>query len=258
MLNVCFSESAMNGLKFAIYRDVLRYSQIICLPDDLSIGDISDVRDFNKRRGVLTSLISNEKYIDIRCKEIYDSFFHEIYKHKSITIWYSNIPQEFCGFLFVLWLLKEEPIDIKAVCCSRTIEKEENVFITYNSVGEIDTEEFSLFLPFIYNVTEGDKEKYIALWERLSCENGSLRIFKNSSMITVEESYYDEIILKYITSMPNMIARVIGEILQNEKLGIADGFIKRRIQELINRGILVQEGSNSKFCRNNIRRDFTE
>ncbi|MGV8983165.1 DUF1835 domain-containing protein [Clostridium sp.] len=90
-------------------------SKVICIPDDLSVGNISNIKDFISRKDTLASLIGDDRYIDTNCKSRYQEFFDEIYKHKEITIWYGNSPYEFCGFLYTIWLLKNEPITIKGI-----------------------------------------------------------------------------------------------------------------------------------------------
>ncbi|MGV8983166.1 DUF3658 domain-containing protein [Clostridium sp.] len=73
-------------------------------------------------------------------------------------------------------------------------------------------------------------------------------------MVTVDISYYDEIILKHISFISVPIAKIVGKILGDEQLGIVDGLIAIRIKDLIKRDILKQDGSDERFYRNNIRK----
>lgn len=255
MLNICFSESAMGSIKFAFHKYAADYhSNVICIPDDLSIGNISNVRDFNSRKDTLVSLFGDEKYVDSKCKSRYQEFFDEIYNHQEITIWYGNSPFEFCGFLYTIWLLKDKPITIKGIYCSRTMVREPNTYVTYKHAGELDPDRIDSFLSYAKEIADKDKKDYADLWERLSMENGELRIYKDSTIITTDVSFYDEIILKHISFVSVPIAKIIGKIFGQEQLVIGDGFIAMRINELIKRGVLKQEGSDERFYRNNIRK----
>lgn len=251
MLNVCFSESAMGTLKYAVSTGKMESSKVVCIPDDLSRDDISNIRDFKSRENFLMESFSR-KYVDNNCKPRYDEFYNEIYNHKDIKIWYGNSPHEFCGMLYTVWLLKDEKVNIKSIFCTRTIEREPKTYVHYKHAAEISPEEISVFMGFEEEIYEAQIKEYSSLWNRLVMENGQLRAYINSTISTVPVSYYDNLILSYITDAPEIIASIIGNIFCEEELCISDGLIAFRIKELINRRILKLEGNDVRFYRNYI------
>jgi len=253
MLNVCFSESAMGTLKFAFHKYVHDHQfKVICIPDDLSVGNIDNIKDFASRKNTLVTLFGDEKYVETYCKSRYKEFFDEIYNHKEITIWYGNSPFEFCGFLYTIWLLRDKPITLRRIYCSRTLERDSKTYVTYKSVAELDAEEIQRFLLFAEKISNKEIKDYAKLWEKLSFENGVLRIYKGFTIVTADISYYDEIFLKHISYIPTQISKVIGRILGDEELGIGDGLIANRIKEMVSQGILKQDGDDKIFFKNSI------
>ena len=63
MLNICFSDTACRRLKEASDEGYLIASETACIPDDLSIGDISNVKNFVSRKDVLDALYRDEAYV---------------------------------------------------------------------------------------------------------------------------------------------------------------------------------------------------
>ena len=49
MLNICFSEEVKNTLQCAIQDGYLIASDTVCIPDDLSLGDISNIKRIESR-----------------------------------------------------------------------------------------------------------------------------------------------------------------------------------------------------------------
>ena len=290
MLNVCFSESARGSLRCSKITKICN-QVVACIPDDLSVGDIRNIDDFDTRKRSILKFHGDfyddtedfSEYISTDCKKRYYEFFEQIDNHREILIWYSNSPHEFCGMLYVLWLLRNSPAKISAVNCSQPILKKNSSVIFHHSTGEISPEDFSDFLPYIQTIADKPKQDYSELWEKLVKENGLLRVFSGISINeaelsypellkkladekfppsdgntikTAELSYYDEFILNQIPRVPIRIADAIGIIFGRlamiQNIFIGDNLIALRIRALIEQGILKQEGHNKRFYENTI------
>lgn len=249
MINVCFSESAMGSLKYAVSTGKLELSRVVCIPDDLSRGDISNVEDFKSRESILIESLGKE-YAEKKCKPEYAEFYSEIYSHKDIRIWYGNSPYEFCGMLYTLWLLGDKHANVRSIYCTRTIEGETNTYVHYKHTGEVSPEDIPVFMGFEEEISKAQRKEYITLWNSLISENGELRAYMDSTIKTVPPSFYDELILGYITYIPAVIASIIGRIFCEEDLGISDSLIASRIKQLVKNGVLKLEGSDERFYRN--------
>lgn len=247
MLNICFSESANGILEQAVHEGYLIESKTVCIPDDLSLGDISNPKNWDTRRKTMLDLYLDQEYIERSCKRCYQEFFDQIYNHEKVLIWYANTPSEFCGLLYTLWLLKETPVAIGAVCCSRTLKRGDNQFSSYYSVSDLRPEEVIRFLPFEVSFSEAEKEEYISEWEKLSDENGELRVYWNETVQTADPSYYDDVILKYISTKPQTVADAVGKFMMTEHLGVNDQFVVSRINVLIQKGVLYSDGDGVSY-----------
>lgn len=251
MLNICFSESAMGSLKYAVSTGKLEPSKVVCIPDDLSQGDISNIKDIKSREDILFECFG-EKYVDSNCKPRYAEYYNEIHNHKEIRIWYGNSSYEFCGMLYTIWFLKNEKVNLKLIYCTRTIEREPKTYVHYKHAAEISPEEIPIFMAFEEEISEVRRKEYSSLWNRLVRENGQLRAYINLTISTVPVSFYDNLIVDYITDIPVTIASIIGKIFSEEDLGISDSLIAFRIKELIKSGVLKLDGNDERFYRNHI------
>jgi Protein of unknown function./Domain of unknown function (DUF1835). len=291
MLHVCFSTSAKGSLKCA-GNIIGNKDTVVCIPDDLSVGDITDIPDFETRKRSMTEFCGAfydsprefDEYLDTVCRDAYREFYGRIFKHSEIMVWYSNSPYEFCGLLYVLWLLRDSPAKVRAVNCSRPIRKKDSI-VFHHCSGDICPEDFSDFIPYIRSFTEEQKQAFAQRWAALVREQGQLRVFdgktepgtqlpyeellKNYEEIgsrfaasgpdcikTAELSYFDDSILNRISAVPARVAEVIAAALGNlavtKNIRIGDGLIALRIKALTEQGVLKLEGQSKRFYENRV------
>ncbi len=238
MVNVCFSKSAFRVLQQAVEMGYLISSETVCIPDDLSLGDISNLKRLDTRKSVLQNLDSDAPRAWTENKRHYSDFFEQIYRHEKVLIWYANTPAEYCGMLYTVWLLKETSAKIGTVCCSRTLKRGENQYLSCNTVSDLAPEEVIRFLPFETVLTPEESESYISEWEKLSDENAPLRICWNSSVQSADISYYDDVILQYLSREPQVVSEVVQRFSQGEQLGLSDFFVRYRLAAMVKNGTL--------------------
>ena len=77
-------------------------------------------------------------------------------------------------------------------------------------------------------------------WAELQKENAPLRAVINGRLQSVPENFYDDFILREIVLEKNEFreANLIGRILGKYQLGIGDGWLALRIEEMIRAGKL--------------------
>lgn len=77
-------------------------------------------------------------------------------------------------------------------------------------------------------------------WVQLQNENAPLRVMLNGKLQSVSEDIYDSFILREIEEQPEQfrMALVIGKVLGKYQLGISDVWISKRIDNMIENGIL--------------------
>ncbi len=242
MLNVCFSENALDTLRQAVQAGYLIQSETVCIPDDLSLGDISNPKNIETRRSVLKALYGDAA--ETSCRKNYSDFFQQIYSHDSVLIWYADTPAEYCGLLYTLWLLRETRVKVGVICCSRTLKRGENQYVSYYSTGELAPEEVIRFLPFETELSKEQTEEYVSEWDKLADENGVLRVCWNNTVQSADISYYDDLLLKYISKEPQTVGEAVGRFVFGERLGVNISFVLSRLKALVKNGTLYAEGEN--------------
>ncbi|MDD6237253.1 MAG: DUF1835 domain-containing protein [Clostridiales bacterium] len=238
MLNVCFSEEVKNTLQCAIQDGYLINSDTVCIPDDLSFGDISNIKKMETRIPITKLLGEMDHLTELNAQLDYREFFQKLYIHDKVVIWYSNTAAEYCGYLYVLWLLNDSPVEVQTVCCSRTLKRGENRFRTYASTKDIAPEEFIRFLPYLTTLSKTDLQSQARVWEKLMQENGDLRIWQDYAIRTEKNNFYDGVIQKYITAQKRTIENVMSDLQYKEQIVLTGGFMVSRIREMASQGMI--------------------
>lgn len=229
----------------------------------LSVGDIAEEEPGEKRRTVLETLFcfypgeegkqaaghllsaakSNLAQIRIRMEA-----------GESIRIWYSDQPDELCGFYWILdqleCLRQQTPLGavygVKLPVWERIGEDKVRV---RNSWGEVSPGEWSGYLSLQERLPEGFCRACADVWRQLRRENGSLRAVLNGRLVSVPDSLYDTFLMRELQTLEGEFSEAewIGRVLGNYNLGIGDGWLALRIEEKIRAGELeiVREAENS-------------
>ncbi|NLN66242.1 MAG: hypothetical protein GX144_12720 [Clostridiaceae bacterium] len=80
-------------------------------------------------------------------------------------------------------------------------------------------------------------------WHDLMVENAPLRAILNGRLTSVPENFYDFIIMNNLPDSDFIMARFIGKLLGEYRLGISDSWYALRIEKMIeeNKLIVVEE-----------------
>lgn len=219
---------------------------VTCLPLALSMGDISEpLSDRRAEYLQSTVLISGEEFADVgrtlvqAAREGLEKVLESVREGAPIRVWYSQNPDELCGLCHLLTLLPKDA-DVRVVKLPEYEVKEKSV-VTCTGWGEVDPGRFAAFLPLERKLTEMERKYYAALWRALQRENGLLRAVVNGTLMTVCVEFYDNFILKELSSCEETFheAWLVGDVLGKYQLGISDWLVAMRIEEFISRGMLV-------------------
>lgn len=164
---------------------------------------------------------------------------------EDVRVWYSDDPDELCGFYWLmdqLRLLPEGHGAIYAIKMPYIVENENNVR-RYHGWGEVEPGEFHRFLPLAVEVSDFVRRYYGNEWKRLQNENTVLRASVNGKLSSVPENLYDIYILQEIDKQPDTFkeAIVVGNVLGKHGLSISDGYIHNRIDKFVADGKLMAE-----------------
>ena len=154
---------------------------------------------------------------------------------KHLRIWYSNHPEELCGFYWLCSHLKKYDQEFYAVELPDVAKHEGKTEKVY-SWSQMSVENI---MKAVENARLLSKEEIIAnaeVWGRLKKENAPLRVVVNGQLISVPEEFYDPWILSCIPAdEPIKIQDVHRRFCDCQKTAEA-GWLIHRIDKLIGEG----------------------
>ena len=214
-----------------------------------SVGSIADSSVGLERLAVLERLFSICPEDVGKPAELYqsaiknlDAIRNRAENGETLRMWYSNQPDEICGLYWLMNLLeswKQPSIKIVIVKLPEW-EVEKATTIRYNGWGEVEPGKWHSCLDMQRAVPEALLHAIASHWAELQKENAPLRAVINGRLQSVPENFYDDFILREIALEKNEFheANLIGRILGKYQLGIGDGWLALRIEEMIRAGKL--------------------
>ncbi|MCZ0070064.1 DUF1835 domain-containing protein [Bacillus sonorensis] len=253
VVHIVFGLSAAGSLKMVL-KAAGRDGQegVIAFPGIFSIGPLFQLET---EKGRLKRYEWMNEHINDYFAELedqYNRFEAEIHQldsipeHASIVIWTANNAHEQTGLRFVHKLLQNRPNAMFHINTSK-------VSPVYLHTGEIVPEKLETVYekgdsPF--PLTSEEKRCLAMEWEELSKRKHVLRIWKNEKIKSVEESFFDPLIIDKTRELQKnrsqkdfiVCPRVVGEVLGHLNEYIGDEFIEYRIRELIYKGVFEIKG----------------
>lgn len=218
----------------------------------LSMGDISEEMPGGKRLAALRTIYSvfsdseMEDWLVRSIEEVpvmLDKIAERLSTGEPLRVWYSDQPEELCGFYWLMaWLDKLHLPDgiVTEVRMPRFVEKEGGSYVCRNGWGDVSAEEWSDYLPLEEPISRSAVRFYAYCWKTLQSENAPLRAVVNGQLRSVPVDFYDGFIREALAAQPVEFqeARAIGTVLGKYQLGIGDSFVAGRIEEMIRCGEL--------------------
>ncbi len=246
IIHLCCSDSARGSIEHAVNMGSFEGEKVIGLIDDLSNGPIDEITNMNKRIDWRENIYFEEaKEISEEIEGSYKKLHEEIMKLKDedIYLWYGNSATEICGMLYVLSMLEEKIQNVYTINVSD---------ITYNTgkrneytprvVGEVIPERLGEFIEIKQFMNFSRYSSLMSLWKQLKIENLNLRVYEDKQVKSVQEDYYDEMILRYTYKKFMHSVRIVGEVIGRAESCVSDSFIFWRIIELIKNGKVSYRG----------------
>ncbi|MDE7478436.1 MAG: DUF1835 domain-containing protein, partial [Lachnospiraceae bacterium] len=169
---------------------------------------------------------------------------------ETIRVWYSDAPYSRCGFYHLCASFQKYQNEIRVVQLPEYRVRSNNSIVSHKSWCEVAAEEFAGFLNCEKKLCREEIRMYAMLWSILQEDNSPLRAMVNGKMIGVPEDFYDFLIWKRITRNPIKEARLIGDILGYNQLGVGDRWYAKRIDYYIQTGkIKIVEDSENNYAR---------
>jgi hypothetical protein len=221
-------------------------SEVVNIGFNLDIGDISGEIDGKERKNVFRKLWGRYSFDDSEAENFFERQRQDLIKlknaasnGKTIRIWKSNAPYSTCGFYYVCYILKDIDCDIRVVELPeyKIISEKETVY--YSNWGEVSAGKFYEFLPLEIKLSLLDKKVISDLWRTLIQENSPLRTNLNGRLISVPENFYDSIITNNIPDSEFIMARFIGKLIGDHRIGVGDSWYALRIEKMIKDKLII-------------------
>lgn len=242
----CSGSGAMS-MKQAIKDEIIEGKNVLYFFDDLSNGSILDINYIDQRvvcNKKLYPKLDTDYFKEI--KECYNSFFKGIegLGNEEIYLWYGENAKEMCALMYILSLLESKLENIYIINVSEKVyEISSKIKYSPRCLGEVIPEKFIDFISLKKHMVGEIYLSYIELWARLKSENFNLRIYKDKSVVSVQEDYFDVIILQHTRKRFTPCTRTVGEVNGCAENYITDDFIFWRILELVKNNKIAFKGS---------------
>lgn len=256
MLEVVFCENTKKNLKRAKRNiaksrgDVLRKitDQIIVIDLQLDQGNISDNGLGNVRLEFLKQ--KRDHYLFREELDFGEKSFNEsmqsieiikssLRNDEIVRIWYGENSEEFCGFCWLISLIKSWNINrgkVLYVKLPKYVFSTKGEYKKYYGSGSFDIEELSKYSLNIELLTDSFSQMHIDIWKNALSENSHLRIYMNGNLLNVREDFFDSVILDEASKLDevfqgaSLVSNLIGTIELDEV------FFGQRIDYLISSG----------------------
>ncbi|MFD1927775.1 DUF1835 domain-containing protein [Sporosarcina siberiensis] len=263
-VHILFGPSAFGSLKMALKTMKLnKQEQVIAFREVFSVGPVLRLHE-EAGRQLRSKWQDNNLNYKLEDSSEYHKLFtqalNEVFaipEESQIVIWTGSNAHEQTGLRFALYLLQGKCTDIRVI---NTAEAYGELFntkkVTYEirHSGEIDSERFEKIYKRYEKcapLTKSDRKTLEGEWTNISETHETLRIWKDGTIESHSEEYYDQYILNMAKKLENecepgefMIApRVIGEVLGHLNQYVDDQFFEYRIRSLIEKDEFEMKGN---------------
>lgn len=214
----------------------------VCLPLTLSFGDLLELDSYS--RDSLKELYC-EDYYPFENKYDFKSEMKllkdEAEKASLIRVWSSHLNCD--DYLLLLYICKCFP--------NKKISAIFSEEFNWNSlsIGMMDGKEMKELIKREHILTNNQINGYIREWDELVKVNSKLRYIVNGKVISVNDDYFDKIILDMLSKYEEIhLNRFIGELIGNQVINDAgDALYRYLINNLINKGSIAKYSKNGKI-----------
>ena len=258
MIHIVFQQADVETLQQAIQLDDSLNGPIHQIKDDFAVGPIINIdteEGWNERGNWWRSLVEASPYSDMIVGSFDDrdtvSEIKNILEENSneeAWIWMGQNQHDVCGYYWLISQLKPFQGRIVILYLNNLPFINEKGQIFYpTTIHQILPKEFLKAKKLNRKVTLSEFEVDPDEWTRLCNENAMVRILEGGKkIVSKEESFYDEDILKGLSKEWQKGNKAIGNILNKMKIKTGDIFLLSRIKELVSQEKIEMNGDPSK------------
>ncbi|MBM6829600.1 DUF1835 domain-containing protein [Anaerotignum lactatifermentans] len=224
---------------------------VFAFPLDFDIGDIQKdgiddarFRELQKQSRFLCGRepLSTAEQIFENARKNLEVIQKRMAKGEAARIWYSDAPEEMCGFMWFLaqvfsWGFPTKVFGVKLPLWVWEDGKEE--VTAYSGWKEVSAGEWHQYLH-LQKELPGTVVAYGAgRWKELQAENAPLRVVLNGRVQSTAEDFYDVFIKKEIAAQEEVFGEgTLAAAVLQKICGVKMDWIARRITDMIQKGEL--------------------
>jgi len=167
---------------------------------------------------------------------------------EQVWIWMGQNQHDVCGYYWFMQDFKDYQGRIFVIFLNNLPFINEKGHLFYPSwLHEIQPKELLKAKKLARPITMGEFEVDPDEWKKLCVENSTVRILEGGKkIISKDETFYDNEILKNLSPEWQKATRVIGNTLHRMKIKTGDVFLMWRMKELISQGSVEVLGDANK------------
>ncbi|MBC7948613.1 MAG: DUF1835 domain-containing protein [Chitinophagaceae bacterium] len=258
MIHIVFNESEVELMKQVIALDSELEGEVILIRDEFGVGPLRDIdtpEGWEARlewwRGQLQGSPYKESIVGsfddrVTVNELKNAL--DANQGDQIWIWMGQNQHDVCGYYWLMSQLKPYAGRVMTIYLNNLPFINEKGQLFYPSwLNEIQPKEFLKAKKLARPITTSEFEVDPDEWKKICDENALVRILEGGKKIAgKEETFYDNEILKNITSEWQKATRVLSNTLHRMKIKTGDLYLMQRMKALINAGKVESMGDVQK------------
>jgi len=258
MLHIVFNESEVELMKKVIELDETIVGEVWQIKDDFAVGPVAAIdteEGWNARIEWWKGLLQGSPYGESLAGSFDDrqtvAAIKELLKNdtnEQVWIWMGQNQHDVCGYYWLMSQLKDYQGQVMVLYMNNLPFINEKGQLFYPSwLSEIQPKEFikakKLCRPITLSEFEVDPDE----WKKICDENTLVRILEGGKKLASKnQDFYDQEILKNITTEWQKATRVLSNTLHRMKIKTGDVFVMSRMKELVNIGKVETMGDVNK------------
>ncbi len=222
---------------------------VLGLSFSLDVGDIAGPADGEKRMETIRLLWGEGAPEDAlagymqSCADDLRAAKEAAAKGEKLRVWVSDAPSSACGLRHLLWEIRRCDCPVSVVELPRYVEQPDGSLQRFSGWAEMYPGQFARFLPLERTLGRMEKRVLAQEWADAMEKNAPLRAMVNGCLLSVDEDFYDPMLLSCMTGGEMHMGRLLGEVLSRYPIGVGDGWYAQRIRKMIDSGALKVTGS---------------
>lgn len=234
--HIIFGPSAAGSLRYIINEKGLN-QDVLSIDDDLSYGPLHSLEERIKFGAELINSIAPDD-------EEFTSYFES-----AVSSW--PTPENFTGCKVILWHCENAPEQLMLQMVANQLQDFDELYEVAldnkislaRGTGEYTPEKLGSFIGTEAKISPERKRELVTSWKHSVQQKGTLRIWENESVVTVDEVYYDNLLLQNCTEEFLNAARIVGEALGTTAQLLSDTWLNYRLLELVKMHTIQAKGN---------------